>query len=71
MTLPDIINGTFESTGGFFILLSVVKLSRDKKVQGPLGSFGFLHGLGSVEFIFLSALGSVALVLGRNVPGVG
>lgn len=34
MTLPDIINGAFESTGGFFILLSVVKLSRDKKVQG-------------------------------------
>jgi hypothetical protein len=32
--MPDLINGTFESIGAFFILLSVIKLYRDKKVRG-------------------------------------
>lgn len=31
---PDIINGTFESAGGFFILLSVRKLHYEKVVRG-------------------------------------
>lgn len=35
---PDLINGIFESMGGFFIALSCVKLYRDKKVRGI--SFG-------------------------------
>jgi hypothetical protein len=34
VTLPDIINGTFEASGGFFILQSVLKLYRDKIVRG-------------------------------------
>lgn len=34
MTLPDLINGTFETSGGGFIFLSVLKLYRDKKVMG-------------------------------------
>ncbi len=34
MTLPDLINGAFESAGGFFILLSVRKLHHEKKVRG-------------------------------------
>lgn len=34
MTLPDIINGVFESAGGFFIGLSVLKLYREKVVRG-------------------------------------
>jgi hypothetical protein len=34
MTLPDIINGLFESAGGFFIALSVIKLYREKLVRG-------------------------------------
>lgn len=34
MTIPDLINGLFESAGGFFILLSVIRLHREKKVRG-------------------------------------
>jgi hypothetical protein len=30
----DIVNGIFESLGGFFIMFSVVKLYRDKQVRG-------------------------------------
>ena len=34
MSVPDLINGTFESCGAFFILLSVIKLHREKVVRG-------------------------------------
>jgi hypothetical protein len=34
MTLPDLINGLFESAGGFFISISIVKLHREKLVRG-------------------------------------
>jgi hypothetical protein len=34
VTLPDLINGTFESCGAFFIFQSVLKLHRDKMVRG-------------------------------------
>jgi len=34
MSLPDFINGLFESCGGFFILFSVIKLHREKTVHG-------------------------------------
>ena len=31
---PDLVNGTFEMIGGFFILLSIIKLYEDKQVRG-------------------------------------
>lgn len=34
MNIPDFINGLFESLGSLFILVSIVKLNRDKKVRG-------------------------------------
>lgn len=34
MSLPDIINGTYESCGAIFILTSILKLYKDKKVRG-------------------------------------
>jgi len=34
VSLPDIINGLFEMSGGFFLLLSVKKLLADKVVRG-------------------------------------
>ena len=34
MEWPDIVNGTFESSGSFFILLSIIKLWKDKRVRG-------------------------------------
>ena len=34
MQVPDLVNGIFELFGGFFILLSVIKLHKEKKVRG-------------------------------------
>lgn len=34
MITPDIINGIFESCGAVFILLSIIKLHKDRKVRG-------------------------------------
>lgn len=34
MTTADCINGLFESCGGFFILLSILKLEREQVVRG-------------------------------------
>jgi uncharacterized membrane protein YfcA len=34
MLLPDLINGIFESCGGLFIALSVIKLHHEKIVRG-------------------------------------
>ncbi len=31
---PDIVNGTLEAAGGFFILLSILRLHKDKVVRG-------------------------------------
>lgn len=31
---PDYINGLFEFCGGFFILMSILKLAKDKMVRG-------------------------------------
>jgi hypothetical protein len=33
-SIPDIVNGVFESLGGFFIGLSIAKLHREKIVKG-------------------------------------
>lgn len=33
-SIPDLVNGIFESLGGFFITLSIVKLHREKIVRG-------------------------------------
>ncbi len=34
MSWADLVNGALETCGGFFVLLSVVKLTRDKMVRG-------------------------------------
>ncbi|MFA5376521.1 MAG: hypothetical protein WC455_12315 [Dehalococcoidia bacterium] len=34
MNWPDMMNGFFEATGGFFILTSIIKLYRQKMVRG-------------------------------------
>ena len=34
MTIQDITNGSYESLGGIFIWLSVIKLYKDKQVHG-------------------------------------
>ena len=34
MNIPDLINGIFEVSGGFFLLTNIVKLMKDKKLRG-------------------------------------
>jgi uncharacterized membrane protein YfcA len=34
MNIPDLINGLFEASGSFFIMLSILKLHKDKQVHG-------------------------------------
>ena len=34
MSLPDIINGTYEAFGGLVILLNVLRIRKDKQVRG-------------------------------------
>jgi uncharacterized membrane protein YfcA len=47
VNLPDIINGLFEMSGGFFILLSVRQVMRDKIVRGVSWlHVGFFSGWG-------------------------
>lgn len=38
ISIPDLINGLFEFFGGFFILLSVIRLHREKAVHGVHGA---------------------------------
>jgi hypothetical protein len=70
MTLPDLINGIFECSGGFFIALSIRRLHRDKKVRGvawqPVAFFT-TWGLWNLYFYpaldqWLSFAGGVLLV---------
>lgn len=34
MSIPDLINGSFETFGSLFIILSIIKLYKDKEVKG-------------------------------------
>ena len=53
MTFPDIINGVFESAGGFFIALSVFKLARERVVRGvSLIHVGFFTSWGFWNLYF-------------------
>ena len=44
---PDLINGVFEISGGFFVLISVIKLRKEKSATG-------VHWL---SFVFFTAWG--------------
>lgn len=54
---PDLINGIFESIGGFFIALSVVKLYREKIVRGVSAiHVAFFTSWGFWNLYFYSAI---------------
>jgi len=69
--MPDVINGIFETCGGFFILLSVIKLYRDKQVRGVSWLHaGFFTAWGWWNIYFYAAVdlwwswaGGIGLVL--------
>lgn len=73
--LPDAINGCFELLGAPFILLSVVKLAKEKKVQGISWLHaGFFTSWGFWNLFYyphldqwFSFAGGVAIVLANSV----
>jgi len=72
---PDLINGLFEICGGFFILLSILKLNRDKKVSGVsylTVGFWTVWGLWNLYFYphlgqTWSSWGAVGVVLTNSI----
>lgn len=75
MTVPDLVNGAFESCGGLFISRSIFLLHRDKQVKGisalPVAFFsawGFwnLFYYPSLHQWF-SFLGGIGVVLANTV----
>lgn len=58
MTLPDLINGTFESLGSVAILLSCLRLLKDKQVKGvSLLTVSFFTGWGFWNLFYYPSLG--------------
>lgn len=65
MTAPDIINGSFELLGGFFILLSILRLYKDKKVRGvSVVHVAFFWAWGVWNVFYYPHLGQLASTIG-------
>ncbi len=75
MTWPDLLNGTFEFCGAFFILLSILKLHKDKQVRGVHWlqvSYFFAWGLWNLYYYphlnqWMSFIGGIAVVATNGV----
>jgi len=73
--MADLINGAFEALGSLFILMSIVKLHREKQVRGvswPHVGFFSAWGLWNLVYYpsldqWLSFLGGSLLVLANAV----
>ena len=65
METPDLINGLFESLGSLFILLSIIKLYRDKQVRGiSYIHVGFFSAWGLWNIYYYPYLGQWVSFLG-------
>lgn len=63
--LPDLINGAFETFGGCALLLSVIRLHRDKQVRGVhWGNVGFFTAWGLWNLLYYPTLGQWASFAG-------
>lgn len=75
MLLPDLINGLFECSGGFFIALSIIKLYKEKKVRGVSWlHVGFFTSWGFWNLYYyphlgqwFSFIGGLALVISNTI----
>jgi len=75
MNVPDIINGSFESLGSLFILLSIIKLHKDKVVKGVSWiAVGFFAAWGYWNLFYyphlgqwISFYGGVAIVITNTI----
>ena len=75
MSIPDIINGSFESLGSLFILFSILKLYKEKVVRGisyvHVGFFS-LWGFWNIYYYpylgqWVSFFGGILIVLTNTV----
>lgn len=75
MSWPDIINGAFETSGAFFIWLSIFRLWRDKRVAGisvlTIGFF-FAWGLWNLFYYphleqWASTAGGILIVISNAI----
>jgi len=65
MYIPDLVNGLFELAGGFFILLSCMKLYKDKKVRGISWiHVGFFASWGYWNLYYYPSLGQTISFIG-------
>ena len=65
MSIPDLMNGLFEFAGGFFILLSCIKLYKDKKVKGVSWiHIGFFASWGYWNLYYYPSLGQTISFIG-------
>ena len=65
MAIPDLINGIFEMFGGAFILLSCIKLYKEKKVRGVSWiHVGFFACWGYWNLYYYPSLGQILSFIG-------
>jgi hypothetical protein len=65
MTLPDIVNGCFELSGGYFVGMSIFKLHREKIVRGVAWQgVAFFSTWGLWNLYFYPSLGQWASFIG-------
>ena len=53
MYIPDLVNGTFETTGGVLYWMNVVRLYKDKEVKGvfwPVQAFFSVWGIWNIFY---------------------
>ena len=63
--IPDMINGAFECSGGFFVLLSVARTLRDKHVAGvSMLTVLFFTSWGLWNLYYYPYLGQVVSFIG-------
>lgn len=68
MTLPDFVNGCFESLGSVFILFSILKLNRDKAVRGVSRvTIGFFLTWGLWNLWYYPHLGQTLSAIGGSL----
>lgn len=61
MTWPDLVNGTFEFSGIFFVALNIVRTIRDKRVAGVAWlSVAFFSLWGYWNLFYYHHLGQIA-----------
>jgi len=66
--MSDLINSLFEISGGFFVLLSIIKVIKDKKVAGvSYGTIGFFATWGYWNLFYYPSLNQWLSTAGAGI----